>query len=138
MTDDPTLAALLRDPAPDVRLIAADYAADRGDELVEAVCRSLAVGIDMGYGYGLAFHVGRYRYHLCWLSRIRTSSEANGTLAVWDIHGRLRWDYSLSRGWGAYRTSHLWDREPLATPPSALEAAVLAVLRARLAEVRHG
>jgi hypothetical protein len=141
MTDpDPTLAALLDNPHPDARLIAADRAEELGDELISLTLRYLdlmdRVRLSDAWIYGLpsgdGFHVLR---------------ATEGRLACVQIQREGHHHGRSSRGWPHFRffVDGRWELYRLrqrdwvsAAPPPGLEAAVLAVLRARLAEVRQG
>jgi hypothetical protein len=149
---DPVLAALLADPAPDARAIAADYAHDRGEELLEAWLRLIhrggigvdlrlrlnprhgprSMGIPIDHQRGGGFRV-----------RLLAPTPLGIALLCWP-DGRYweseEFSYLAGKGWhqrqpkSGRRPSRFRLWKP-AIPPPGLEAAVLAVLRRRLAEI---
>jgi hypothetical protein len=133
MTTDPTLAALLADPDPTARLIAADRCAELGDDLGAAVvhfaARQQLAGIQSS-----TLAVGRRTVYI-------PSEWLVDPLRVLNVRRpkMMSWSYDPCRGWCRYflrRGRHCIHFA--ATLPPGLEGAVLAVLRKRLAEVRQG
>jgi hypothetical protein len=117
---DPTLAALLADPDPEARLIAADRAEELGDELLGAWLRLEAI---VGENHRSYAFVGNATFTI--------QTEPGGGYLMSYANNRPVWWFPRRGRWvGRYG-------EPF-TPPPGLKAAVLAVLVARLAEARQG
>lgn len=130
----PTLLALLADPDPIVRAIAADWCAERGDEVSEAVLRADATcAAAVGWTWGaqgeaddwvvclqMSDHMVRPAVHAI------SSGGGDGPKQLWIL--------SLGSTWQCY--DPIGSLAPAnACPPHRLEAAVLAVLRRRLEEI---
>jgi hypothetical protein len=136
---DPILAALLADPAPDARLIAADRAFEIGDELLGAWLQYVGmVGLLALPGPALIDSPPNCSFR-GWHWHFARDLHGAAIRVVSTRTGRIRWAFRVETGWRRYwRRGDRFGSHPEDRFPLALEAAVLTALRRRLAEVRQG
>jgi hypothetical protein len=130
-TTDGVLAAMLANSDPSARLIAADYLDERGRG-VEALWQRLLVGGSGGFtyrhresGWDISADAWEGFEAIC-CTRAVWDSQGVGSSPIYFFPQRVG-----REGWGWCRVRQ--GRWQNVTPPPSLEAAVLAVLRRRLA-----
>jgi uncharacterized protein (TIGR02996 family) len=131
---DPILVALLTDPDPTTRLIAADYLDEAGREIEALWWRLRATGWPSSPNGVDRAHEGGYRIHLIAFAGDQGWIACSlGTGRPWYYFWPQRAGVNTASGWTDAHGKR--NKRQFITPPPGLEAAVLAVLRRRLAEV---